>query len=449
MNYKNKTRSWTALFNRERLGWVLYDWANSAYVLCVITVLGSAYFIANFEQAAREGVGARHGGALSISLGGMAITAEAAWSFIIAASALIVALSSPLLGALADGTGTKKRFLAVYCLIGVMATLALWFPMPWWAVGILILAGNVGFEGGNVYYNAFLPEIVGDRDRNMLSGMGYAAGYLGGVLVLIASLIFFVPPRGEVSNAFLLIGVWWGGFAMLSLAWLREAPPARGQGKTGPLRTAWRELGGTLRDFARYPQALRFLGAFLLYNDGIATLISNTTPFALQNIYVDAALTEKMGLSHLIPAIIMIQILAIPGSLACSWLANRLGEKWAIILTLVVFATVLAYGQVVQLVREFYVMAALIGLVLGGAQAVSRSLFAALIPKGKHAQFFSFFALSARFSAFAGPFLYGLILIWTGNARLSLLSLTLFFFAGGTLLYWVDIDAGKQDALKS
>ena len=143
----------------------------------------------------------------------------------------------------------------------------------------------------------------------------------------------------------------------------------------------------------------------------------------------------------------MIQILAIPGSLACSWLANWLGEKWVIILTLVVFTSVISYGQVVQLVTQFYVMAALIGLVLGGAQAVSRSLFAALIPKGKHAEFFSFFALSSRFSAFAGPFFYGLILIWTGDARMSLLSLTLFFLAGGALLYTVDLKAGKRDTL--
>lgn len=445
---KQLTR-WLVSLNRERAGWVLYDWANSAYVLCVITVLGSAYFVAIFEQAARESGGALHGTALAMSIGGVALTAEAAWSFIIAASALLVAVTSPLLGSMADGTGTKKRFLAAYCMTGALATLALWFSLPWWMVALLILVSNVGFEGGNVFYNAFLPEIAPEAERNMLSGAGYAAGYLGGVLVLIASLFLFVPPRGEVTNAFLLIGLWWGGFAIFPLAWLRELPPTRDGEGAGAVIAAWRELAATVRGIASYPQALRFLVAFLLYNDGIATLISNTTPFALQNIYTDATLTEKMVLSQLIPAIIMIQVLAIPGSLVCSWLANRLGEKLIIILTLLVFASVLAYGQVVQLVSEFYAMAALIGLVLGGAQSVSRSLYSSLIPNGKHAEFFSFFALSARFSAFAGPFIYGMVLLWTGDPRTSLLSITLFFLAGGTLLYSVDISQGKADALNS
>lgn len=440
---------WPKILNRERSGWILYDWANSAYVLCVITVLGSAYFLAVFDQAAQEGGGLRRGPALALPVAGVALTAEAAWSLIIALSAFLVALTSPLLGALADGTGTKKRLLGIYCLLGVSATLALWFSLPWWAVAFLILVGNIGFEGGNVFYNAFLPEIATPKHRNLLSGAGYAAGYMGGVLVLIASLAFFVPPRGEVNNAFLMIGLWWGGFALFPLAWLRETPPTRPESDSGAFGAAWRELAGTLRGIARYPQALRFLGAFLLYNDGIATLISNTTPFALQNIYVDASLSEKIGLAQLIPAIIMIQIVAIPGSLACSWLANRLGEKWAILLTLLVFASVITYGQVVQLLTEFYVMAALIGLVLGGAQAVSRSLFASLIPEGKHAEFFSFFALSARFSAFAGPFIYGVLLIATGDARVSLLSLTLFMLAGGALLFSVDISKGKADALSS
>lgn len=440
---------WLALFTRERLGWIIYDWANSAYVLCVITVLGSAYFVAVFEEAAQDSGGVLHGGALAMPIGGLTFTAEAAWSLIIAASGIIVALTSPVLGALADGTGTKRRFLAFYCLVGVGATLALWFSMPWWTIGLFILISNIAFEGGNVFYNGFLPELAGDSERNMLSGAGYAAGYLGGVLVLVASLYLFVPPNGSVNDAFLMIGFWWGGFGMLALAWLREARPSRGRIAAGPpLSAALRELVGTLRSIKRYPHALRFLGAFLLYNDGIATLISNTTPFALQNIYLDETMTAKMGLTQLIPAIIMIQIVAIPGTLICSWLADRVGEKRIIYLTLLVFAAVIAYGQVVQFVREFYIMALLIGIVLGGAQAISRSLFAALIPLGKHAEFFSFFALSARFSAFAGPFIYGVLLIMTGNARYSLLSLALFFLAGGALLATVDVAQGKADALK-
>ncbi len=441
---------WPRFLTRERTGWILYDWANSAFVLCVVTVLGSAYFIALFEQAAESAGGLRLGPALALPVGPLNLTAEAAWSFIISASALIVAFSSPLLGAIADGLGRKKRFLEVYCCLGVAATLALWFALPWWAVGGLILLSNIGFEGGNVYYNAFLPEIAPQREQNLLSSFGYAAGYLGGVLVLIASLAFFVPPRGAINNAFLLIGLWWAGFALFTFAWLKERPPRTRTSSTGgPIVDAWRELGRTLRGIMRYRQTALFLGAFLLYNDGIATLISNATPFALQNIYLDESLTEKIGLAQLIPAIIMIQLVAVPGSLACGWLANRIGEKKTIYLTLAVFAGVVGYGQVVQLVSEFYVMSALIGLVLGGAQAISRSLFASLIPAGKHAEFFAFFALSSKFSAFVGPFIYGSLLLLTGNTRTALLSLAVFFVAGAAVLYFVDPAKGRAEALNS
>lgn len=446
---KPETFQLRSFLSRERAGWILYDWANSAYVLCVVTVLGSAYFLALFDQAARDAGAMRHGPALALPLAGIPITAEAAWSFIIGGSALLVALSSPLLGALADGTGSKKRFLQVYCFIGVATTLALWLPLPWWAVGLLIAASNVGFEGGNVFYNAFLPEIAGERERNLLSSAGYAAGYLGGVLVLIVSLAFFVPPRGTVNNAFLLIGLWWGGFALISFATLKERAANRGDGNGGALGAAWREVVDTVRNIARYPHAARFLGAFLLYNNGIATIISNATPFALQNIYVDDSLTEKISLPQLIPVIIMIQVVAVPGTLACGWVADRIGQRGSIFLTLAVFAVVITYGQVVHVLGEFYVMAALIGLVLGGAQAISRSLFASLIPAGKHAEFFSFFALSGRFSGFAGPIIYGAVLVISGNARTALLSLSVFFVAGAALLYTVDPAQGRADALNS
>lgn len=438
------------ILNRERVGWITYDWANSAYVLCVITVLGSAYFVAVFENAAKSAGELRLGPALALPVAGLTLTAEAAWSFIIAASALFVAVSSPMLGAIADVAGVKKRFLQFYCALGVAATLGLWLDIPWWAIGLLILLSNIGFEGGNVFYNAFLPEIAGDRERDLVSSTGYAAGYLGGVLVLIASLAFFVPPRGAVTDAFLLIGLWWGGFALLTFALLREHPPRRrAEDPSHLFGSAWRELTGTVRGIARYPQVALFLAAFLLYNDGIATIISNATPFALQNIYLDRSLTEKIGLAQLIPAIIMVQLVAVPGSLFCGWLAVRVGEKKTIYFTLAVFLGVVSYGQVVQVVSEFYVMSGLIGLVLGGAQAISRSLFASLVPVGKQAEFFAFYALSSRFSAFAGPLIYGSMLLLSGNTRLALLSMSLFFIMGGTILYFVDVSKGRALALQA
>jgi UMF1 family MFS transporter len=273
------------------------------------------------------------------------------------------------------------------------------------------------------------------------------------VLALIGCLIFFVPPRGDVHQAFLLVAAWWGGFALLTFALLRERPPngqrAAGAGALRALASTWRQLRGTVRELTHMPQALRFLLAYLFYNDGIATLISNATPYALQNIYLDPALTQHITLNELIPAIIMIQLIAFPGSIFTGWLAGRIGEKPTLFATLAVFTGVVSYGQVVTRVEEFYVMCALIGLVLGGAQAISRSLFASFVPHGRSAEFFAFFALSDKVSAMLGPLVYGGLLLLTGNTRLSLLSLTVFFVAGGTLLYTVNIPRGRADAARA
>jgi UMF1 family MFS transporter len=272
------------------------------------------------------------------------------------------------------------------------------------------------------------------------------------VVVLIASLLFLVPDAlvaqlGTVHDTFLLVGLWWGGFALITFSVLRDRPGWAQWRELGKVvGSAGRELVATVRGVGRYPNAGLFLLAFLFYNDGIATLISNATPFALQNIYVDETLTEKIGLNQLIPAIILVQIVAFPGSLFCGWLATRFGEKRTIYLTLAVFTGVVAYGQVIQVVREFYIMAALIGLVLGGAQAISRSLFASLIPPGKNAEFFAFFALSSKFSAMFGPLIYGVMLLLTGSTREALLSLVAFFVLGGAILGFVNVRRGREQA---
>lgn len=446
---------WRTLATRERMGWVLYDWANSTFSLCVITVIGANHFVGLFEAAARQGGGFRLGPALALRVWGFSLTAEAAWSLVIGVSMLFVAVTSPFLGAIADAGGLKRRFLQVYCTLGVAATLGLWFNLPWWWVGLLIVLGNIGFEGGNVYYNAFLPEIAGVGEQDQLSSAGYAFGYLGGVIVLVSSLVFFTDsvlsrPVGSIHNAYLLIGAWWGGFGLIAFSLLRErpVPPSAAITHGSRLGAAWRELKTTLSQISRVPQAALFLVAFLLYNDGIATLISNVTPYALQNIYLDATLTEKITLKWLMLAIIMIQFIAFPGSIFFGWLATRIGEKGAIYITLAVYAFVVTYGQVAKVLWEFYLMAALVAVVLGGSQAISRSLFASFVPRGKTAEFFAFYALSSKFSAMFGPLVYAGLLLLTGDTRLALLSLTVFFLAGGLVLWFVNVEKGRADALR-
>ncbi|MDH5751430.1 MAG: MFS transporter [Deltaproteobacteria bacterium] len=435
---------WKVLNSRERIGWVIYDWANSAFVLCVITVIGSAYFVARFESAAQEAGGLMLGPSLAMDVGGMRLTAEAAWSLLIGFSAAFVAISSPFLGSIADRGGWKRQFLAVYCALGVAATLALWFPMPWWAVGLAILLGNIGFEGGNVYYNAFLPHLARGREQDSLSSMGYAFGYLGSVMVLIAALIFFVPPRGEVTDSFLMVGLWWGGFALLSLAWVRDSSVSNTRSFGQLASGSWREVTTTIAHLKSHRDLAVFLLAFLLYNDAIATLISNATPFALENIYLDEALTQKITLNELIPAIIMIQVIAFPGSILCGWLSLKFGEKPTIYFTIAVFLVVVILGLFINRVMEFYFISVLVGLVLGGSQAISRALFAAMVPPEKSTEFFAFFALSSKFSAMLGPLVYGGLLLLTGDTRLAIMSLSVFLVGGGIVLFFVNVERGRK-----
>ncbi|MBI4082145.1 MAG: MFS transporter [Candidatus Lambdaproteobacteria bacterium] len=445
-----RSRHTQGFWNAERFGWAFYDWANSAFVLCIVTVIGPAYFVAVFEEAARQAGGRMVGPALALEVAGLRLTAEAAWSFTISAASLVVALSSPLLGAIADARGLRKRFLMLYAGAGVAATLALAAPGPWWLVAALILVGTIGFEGGNVYYNAYLPDVASPAQRDMLSSWGFALGYVGGVLALALCLAFFVPPRGDIHLSFVLVGLWWGGFALIPALLVRARPGRLAALPLGRLvARAWGEIVATVRGVRRTPNAGLFLLAFLLYNDGIATLISNATPFALQNVYLDDSLTAKVGLAQLIPAIMLVQVVAFPGSLVCGWAAGRFGEKRTIYACLAVFTAVVGYGQVVHTLREFYVMAGLIGLVLGGAQAISRSLYAQFVPPAKNAEFFSFFALSERVSAMFGPLAYGLSLIITGDTRVALLSLTVFFVAGAAVLTRVDVARGRADALRA
>ncbi|MDH4249471.1 MAG: MFS transporter, partial [Deltaproteobacteria bacterium] len=242
-----RTSFWRSLNTRERWGWVIYDWADSAFVLCVITVIGAGYFVHMFEKSAQEAGTLMVGSAPALPFAGLNLTGEGAWSLLVGLSAFIVAVSSPIMGAIADAGKLRLRFLVGYCLIGVLATLTLAFPLPWWAIGLAILIGNVGYEGGNVYYNSFLPDIGTAKEQDALSSAGYAFGYLGGVLVLIAALFLFVlPPDGEIRNSFLLVGLWWGGFALFTFTWVRESPVKQTTPPVHQISHAWQEVKRTL-----------------------------------------------------------------------------------------------------------------------------------------------------------------------------------------------------------
>ncbi|MFC1818322.1 MFS transporter [Thermodesulfobacteriota bacterium] len=416
MFHPTKKQSW--------FGWCMYDWANSAFATVILSAVLPVYFVALVPEE-----GAR------ISFLGFSRTfrATALWGYAVSSSMLIVALTSPYLGSLADRLDMHRRFLFAYCLVGALAASSLYFATPgrYLLAAFLFIFANIGFAGGNVFYNAFLPKLAANHELDRLSSRGFAYGYIGGGMALL--LVFGMiqgyaflgfADKGAASRAgFLFTGLWWCFFAVPTYLYVRiPASPIM-------MDRLHRGIGGYFRVFAeikKHPALLLFLIAFLFYNDGIQTIIVVAAIFA----------REELGLSQgtILACFLMIQFVAMPGTLLFGRLAEISSAKRSLYLALFLFVLVTIYAYFMNTAWEFWLLGFVIAIILGGSQAVSRSLFSSLIPEGKHAEFFGFYAISAKFASVLGPFLFALIVDITGSARLSILALTIFFITGGLLL---------------
>jgi UMF1 family MFS transporter len=304
----------------------------------------------------------------------------------------------------------------------------------------LFLLGNIGFAAGNIFYNAFLTDLASGPEADRLSSRAYAWGYLGGglALALVFLLIegharFGLADKGLATRlGFVLTGAWWLLFALPAFRWLREAP-ARPDAHRLHTPADYLRLG---RELAGYPDLLRFLLAFLLYNDGIQTIIAIAAIFA----------SAEMGLSTgtILGCYLMIQFLAMPATLLIGRLAARWGTKRTVMATLAVFALITVYAATMRSAVEFWILGAAVALVLGGSQALSRSLYAGLVPPQRSAEFFSFFAISSKFASILGPLVFAVFIDLTGSNRLAILTLASFFIAGMLLLAGVDFARGRQ-----
>jgi UMF1 family MFS transporter len=405
-------------------GWCMYDWANSAFATVVLSAVLPVYF-ASLVPAE----GAR------ITFPGFSRTFQATslWGYSVSLSMLIVAVTSPYLGTLADRLNLHRRFLFAYCLAGTLATSCLVFATSgkYLLAASLFIIANIGFAGGNVFYNAFLPKLAANHELDRLSSRGFASGYLGGGIALL--LVFGIiqgygflgfGDKGAATRAgFLLTGLWWFLFAVPTYLYVRVPAAITMPG------TEHRGIRGYFRIFTeikKYPSLLLFLIAFLFYNDGIQTIIVVAAIFA----------REEMGLSQgtIIACFLMIQFVAMPGTLFFGRLAELYGARRAIHTALVFFIVVSVYAYFMVHAWEFWLLGFIIAIILGGSQAVSRSFFSSLIPPGKHAEFFGFYAISAKFASVFGPLVFAIIIDITGSARLSILSLTCFFLIGMVLL---------------
>ncbi len=417
------------LHRPELRAWAWYDWANSAFMTTVVAAVFPIYY----AKVAADGLG----------------DATATFRFGIATTIALTAIAvlSPILGALADATGGKKRLLAAFAGIGIAATagLALVGRGDWGLALALFMLGNIGIYGSMTFYDALLPHIAKPEELDRVSTAGYALGYLGGGVLLAINLAWIQQPAwfgfadagAATRAAFVSVAVWW---ALFSIPLLRRVPepavdPAAAAGAS--FRTAFVRLTHTLRELRRYRHAFTMLVAFMLYNDGIGTIIRMATLYGTQ-VGIDQG--------SLIGALLLVQFIGVPAAFLFGAVASKVGAKPAILGALVLYTVISVLAFRMTTARDFMILAALVGLVQGGSQALSRSVFASLIPKDRTAEFFGFFAVFEKFAGIFGPLLFSAAVALTQSSRAAILSVILFFVAGGALLVTVDIEEGRRAA---
>ena len=414
---------------RQITSWVLYDWANSAFATTVMAGFFPVFY-KTFWAADLPVTESTFQLGLANSLAG-----------------LLVVLSAPFLGALADRGGLKIRLLGMFALLGVAMSGGLYFIAAgqWWPALLCYLFGVLGFSGSNVFYDALLVEVA-PRDRwERVSALGYAAGYLGGGLLFAAQVWMVQAPQAfgladaaaAVRLAFLMVAGWWALFSLPVLLWVPERKPPPVPRTVGLVRAAVRELLGTLGHIRGLPMTFLFLLAYWLYIDGVDTVV---------RMAVDFGLALGFGAGDLLTALLITQFVGFPAALAFGRIGDRLGARQGILLAIVVYILVVFWAWRMTESWEFYGLAVTIGLVQGGVQALSRALFARLIPPGRNAEFFGFYNMMGKFAVVLGPVLVGGVGQLTGNPRLGILSLLLLFVSGALLLLAVDVRRGTADA---
>jgi UMF1 family MFS transporter len=435
---------------REIFGWAMYDWANSAFSTTVGTVFLGPYVASLASQA---GKGYADGMA---RLAGIPIAPDSFFPYCVSVSVALQVLFLPILGAIADYSHLRKRMLQVFATLGAALTILLFLVSDdrWWLGGLLFIGANLAFGAAVVFYNAYLPDIASEDQRDRVSSYGWAMGYLGDGILLALNLGFYtfharlgVPTQLAIRINLASAGVWWLLFSFVTWARLRPRharrpiPPGATYASIG-----FSQLASTLREIRRLPETLKFLGSYFLYNDGIQTVIAVASTFAAAPLIRGGL---ELDLNTLTIIILIIQFTAFVGALLWGRIASWLGAKQSIIVSLVIWSAVVIYAYFglrgENRVLEFGLLGVVIAIVLGGSQAISRSLFAQMIPPGREAEFYSFYEVSDRGTSWIGPLVFGLTNQIFGSLRPAILSLIIFFVLGLATLPLVDEQKAIRD----
>jgi len=438
---------------REIFGWAMYDWANSAFSTTVGTVFLGPYLAslaAKAAEASQDGMA---------HLLGIPIAPDSFFPYCISISVGLQVFFLPILGAIADYSHRRKQMMQFFAIFGAVATILMFLTTEplWWLGGVLFILANLTFGAALVFYNSYLPDIASEDQRDRVSSYGWAMGYLGDGLLLVLNLAFYmlrdklgVPTDLAVRINLASAGVWWLSFSFFTWTRLRQRHAVKQlpKGETYT-RAGFRQLWSTVKEMKNFPETLKYLLAYFLYNDGIQTVIAVSSTFAAAPLIRGGV---GMDQSTLIIVILMIQFMAFFGALLWGKLANWVGAKRSIIVSLVIWAGVVIYAYFglkgESRVLEFFILGAFIALVMGGSQAISRSLYAQIIPSGKQAEYYSFYEVSERGTSWVGPLIFGLVNQIFGSLRPAILSLIFFFVFGLIVLPFVNIKKAMADVKK-
>ncbi len=416
-------------FTKQQIinAWCMYDWGSSAFSTtveaAVLPVFFSQVVAAGFEPSFRTSL----------------------WAYTNSFGLLVIAILAPILGAIADYAGAKKKLLTYFAILGILATGAMFFiDSGRWVLALtLFFLGSIGLHASYVFYDALLPHIAGEDKIDEVSTKGFALGYLGGGLLLAVNLVMMMVIWKEstlgVRLSLLSAGIWWAIFTVPLLRRVPE-PPAIGDPAVKGLkliRVSFKQIKKTFSEIRQYRELFTFLVAFWLYNDGIGTIIKMATSYGAE---------IGIGTTDLIGALLLTQFVGIPFSLAFGKFSKKIGTKRSIMIGLAWYALITIGGYFMREAWHFWMLAFAVGMVQGGTQGLSRSLFGAMAPTARSAEFFGFYDISSKFSGIAGPFLFGIVAQFFGSSRLSIVALVVFFIGGILLLTRVDVEEGIRNA---
>ena len=414
------------------VAWAFYDWANSAFATTIMAGFFPVFYSAITQELSTE-------------------SSQFWFNVTLAAASIVIAVSAPILGAVADRGGSRKKFLVFFASLGILMSGALaWVHAGQWWMGLVLYGlGTVGFSGANVYYDSMLVDVAEDEELDLVSALGYSAGYIGGGLLFMVNVLMVQKPEwfgfsgasAAVKASFLSVSVWWALFTVPLLLWVEETPTKDKASPVQAVRQGLRQLAATFRELRSFKVLVLFLVAYWIYIDGVNTVIKTAVFFGDRILGLEQA--------ALITALLLTQFVAFPAALAFGKLGQRIGPKPAILIGIAVYLAALVYAwRFLQDEGDFYVLAVAIGLVQGGVQSLSRSLYARLVPPSKTAEFFGFFNMVGKFATIFGPLMIAFtpMVVPGATDRDGILSLTVLFLVGGFLLSRVQVAEGIEAA---